>query len=96
VRRLLLFVAIVALLCWGVLTLDRRSARYRLKAAKHEKALLECAMLGRGEIGYESTNLKTRENNTYYMYHVEMNKKYDQAARFPWLSVAPDPPEPER
>ncbi len=28
-------------------------------------------------------------------YHVAMARKYRHAARFPWLSIAPDPPEPQ-
>ena len=28
-------------------------------------------------------------------YHDLMHRKYDRAARYPWLPVAPDPPEPE-
>jgi hypothetical protein len=28
-------------------------------------------------------------------YHLSLVEKYSQAARYPWLPVAPDPPEPE-
>jgi hypothetical protein len=28
-------------------------------------------------------------------YHAAMTAKYEHAARYPWLPVAPDPPEPE-
>ena len=28
-------------------------------------------------------------------WHIEMIRKYDRAARYPWLPVWPDPPEPE-
>jgi cytochrome c-type biogenesis protein CcmH/NrfG len=28
-------------------------------------------------------------------YHFKMAEKYARAARYPWLSVEPDPPEPE-
>jgi hypothetical protein len=28
-------------------------------------------------------------------YYDQMRKKYERAARYPWLPVAPDPPEPE-
>ena len=27
-------------------------------------------------------------------YHASLARKYERAARYPWLSVAPDPPEP--
>jgi hypothetical protein len=28
-------------------------------------------------------------------YHATMQHKYERAAQYPWLSVAPDPPKPE-
>ena len=28
-------------------------------------------------------------------YHAKMHAKYERAAAYPWLSVAPDPPKPE-
>ena len=28
-------------------------------------------------------------------YHAAMARKYERAARYPWLPVEPDPPEPE-
>lgn len=30
-----------------------------------------------------------------YDYEVAMRRKYERAARYPWLPVAPDPPEPK-
>jgi hypothetical protein len=27
-------------------------------------------------------------------YHAEMARKYEHAAKYPWLPVAPDPPDP--
>jgi hypothetical protein len=29
-------------------------------------------------------------------YHENLKRKYDRAARYPWLSIEPDPPAPER
>jgi hypothetical protein len=28
-------------------------------------------------------------------YYIDLIQKYERAARYPWLPVAPDPPEPE-
>jgi hypothetical protein len=28
-------------------------------------------------------------------YHYDLARKYEYAARYPWLSVEPDPPEPK-
>src|SRR3954464_961716 len=30
-----------------------------------------------------------------YRWHDRLEPKYERAARYPWLPVAPDPPEPE-
>ena len=30
-----------------------------------------------------------------FFYHAELANKYQDAARYPWLPVAPDPPEPK-
>jgi hypothetical protein len=30
-----------------------------------------------------------------FRYHFKMAEKYEWAARYPWLPVAPDPPEPK-
>ena len=31
-----------------------------------------------------------------YTYHAKLHDKYERAAAYPWLSVAPDPPKPEQ
>jgi hypothetical protein len=33
--------------------------------------------------------------NRLLKYHDLLSKKYARAARYPWLAVAPDPPEPD-
>jgi hypothetical protein len=37
----------------------------------------------------------TRPGDPVASYHDRLSWKYQQAARYPWLSVPPDPPEPE-
>lgn len=32
----------------------------------------------------------------FVSYHLELEKKYDSASRYPWLPVAPDPPSPPK
>jgi hypothetical protein len=36
-----------------------------------------------------------RKHLTLASFHGELRRKYERAARYPWLPVAPDPPEPE-
>jgi hypothetical protein len=34
-------------------------------------------------------------HNTLANYHGRLRRKYERAARYPWLPIAPDPPEPK-
>jgi len=126
VRRLMIAVAIVALILGAELT-RRRSAQFRLlarsyaSAAEFDGLILEGGTttfrLEDGQIrevhgsssiriptdegglvesaidptpGYDEDRLRRRAE-----YHDFLRRKYDRAARYPWLPVAPDPPEPE-
>lgn len=40
--------------------------------------------------GYDAANLRLRAD-----YHARLKRKYERATRYPWLPVAPDPPEPK-
>jgi hypothetical protein len=35
------------------------------------------------------------ESRLWHTHHHSLRLKYDRASRYPWLPVAPDPPEPE-
>jgi hypothetical protein len=43
-----------------------------------------------GSPGYDADSLRRRSE-----YHRRLRRKYERAARYPWLPVAPDPPEPK-
>ncbi len=43
----------------------------------------------------ESTQRRAKKRETRAAYHAALSAKYERAARYPWLPVAPDPPEPE-
>jgi hypothetical protein len=36
-----------------------------------------------------------RKNRTRARYHDALRLKYERASRYPWISVGPDPAEPE-
>ena len=83
IRRLMVAVAVVAapLACgaWAA----RRAATFREISAYHA---LEWSRI-------DTTG--TQEVDARAEWHRAMEMKYRDAARYPWLPVAPDPPEPE-
>jgi hypothetical protein len=83
VRRMMVAVAITGVgLGWQ---LDRRSASLRREAARHAG---DSSLVSLEEICNPATEAGK-------VYHRAMAEKYRHAARYPWLPVAPDPPEPE-
>lgn len=80
VRTLLIIVAIVGLICGGGETLRRRRANFRQEA--HDLRWAE----------YVEWHGERRPNVAEY--YNRLARKYEYAARYPWLPVAPDPPEP--
>jgi hypothetical protein len=99
-------VAMVAVLIGVGLEVARRSRRFARLTADHTKAALEYfhteMVLGGwppqfqnlspaelGRIGYLS------QVRAWVHYHSALTEKYERAARYPWLPVARDPPEPE-
>ena len=104
-RRWMIVVAIAAILIFG-LELDRRSRRFARLAAYHTNLALEhfgTLMAFGGEpppirdvppAGLGPTRYLHRAK-ALLNYHSVLTEKYQRAARYPWLPVAPDPPEPE-
>lgn len=81
VRRLMVGAALAGLVLGSFVELRRRSERFRQIASSY-------AALGRGRVcGFGSWDLAR--------YLAEMRMKYEWHARYPFLPVAPDPPEPE-
>jgi hypothetical protein len=60
----------------------------------------EAPFLGSEELAKRSRDLaasllaNAREPERKMAYYGALKRKYQRAARYPWLSVAPDPPEP--
>jgi hypothetical protein len=82
VRWLMLATATIAV---GIgLPLERRAASLRQEAARHSG---DSALVSIEEM-YNPTTEASR------VHHRAMAEKYYHAARYPWLPVAPDPPEP--
>jgi hypothetical protein len=93
VRRIMAAVAAVALIAGG-LRMRGLSVAYRELADSNttNEEFYRVALSGRFKLGHPSYERTFRDR---LVYHQLMRKKYDRAARYPWLPVWPDPPEPE-
>ena len=101
-RVLMIAVAVAALVPWGY-TLGRRSVAFAAKAqeceSKAEKGLIPLRASGFGPPNDAEIQLIKRHNEwneRFKEHHRRLALKYRRAARFPWLPVEPDPPEPAR
>jgi hypothetical protein len=98
-------VVIVAILLFG-LEMGRRSRRFARLATYHSNVALEhfgtLMAFGGGPppnrdvppAGLGPARYLHRAK-ALLNYHSELTEKYQRAARYPWLAVAPDPPEPD-
>ena len=98
VRRLMVAVAIMGSLSYG-LRLWILNRTYRLRAESHvarktEARGREAWAAKMAKSGYLSAPRASVEASKVE-YHDNMAIKYDHAARYPWLPVEPDPPEPK-
>ena len=84
IRRMMVAVAIVAVFQSWV---QRRSAYFWERA-------FSSFPLGVQRHGRDASR-EDRPRTLKGRYHFEMSEKYDQAASYPWLPIATDPPEPE-
>ena len=104
IRRMMVAVAIVALLLGGDVLRRKRSgylARADAEAARelesrakvkvYEGAIETSAAPSVAE-GYRHRVEMYRDEANH---HGRLRRKYARAARYPWLPVEPDPPEPE-
>jgi hypothetical protein len=86
VRRLMVAVALVAITFAIWIGLGRRRAQFH-KLANHHLALVQ--RMTTNSVFSESTFGRVMGR-----YHFDLYAKYERAARYPWLPVEPDPPEP--
>ena len=86
IRRLMIAVAVVGLIA-GVL-IDRER-RFREMADRHWKLWLE------NPASVVDSRIPNEAHARQSEHHRAMREKYERASRYPWLPVAPDPPEPE-
>jgi hypothetical protein len=93
VRRLIVLVAVVAVAFGVVGEPLRRRWRFE-KIARYHNAIFQARAVNEGlPLGPTQISWFPRTPKTYW--HMMMLIKYERAARYPWLPVWPDPPEPE-
>ena len=85
-RRWMVAVAILAVGLEATAALFRRHHALLQRAAYHEKI----------ERLVTDTAAQVRANAAIRDRHARLKEKYWRAARYPWLPVGPDPPEPEK
>jgi hypothetical protein len=97
-RRCLVFLAVVTVV-GATVALFRRHLALRQRAAYHEKnENLVTATVGELALAarWPKAAAQVRANAAIRDRHARLKEKYWRAARYPWLPVRPDPPEPEK
>jgi hypothetical protein len=93
-RRWMIAVAVVALLTGMAIELRLRRVRFHAMAAHYRDKEFN-PQFPYISITYKEWESLNRRWPSLRPHYVAMRKKYEFAERYPWLPVAPDPPEPE-
>jgi hypothetical protein len=89
VQRMMVWVAIAGMVT-GAAVLEGRRRIYASMAIKHAQEAYSCLT----DDGRKPQLFGTKRSGTW-QYHVSKARSFERAARYPWLRVEPDPPEPE-
>jgi hypothetical protein len=110
VRRMMIVVAIAAIAVWLPVILTRRAKYHRLAREFDTKVTVARALGPHGGVHANAVAIRVanvyvlRQEpgsgpfdcvGAHSDYYAAMKAKYERAARYPFLPVAPDPPEPE-
>jgi hypothetical protein len=90
IRRLMIMIVLVSLILAGLGLMRRREILLDRSAEHFGPAAMEGSLV-MTEDGPAYTNLSTEKGQ----WHEAMRRKYLYYGHRPWLSVPPDPPEPE-
>jgi hypothetical protein len=90
IRRLMMMIVLVSLALAGLGLMRRRELLLDRSAEHFGPAAMEGTLVMTDE-GPAYTNLRTEKGR----WHEAMRRKYDYYGHRPWLSVPPDPPEPD-
>src|SRR4051812_32035732 len=90
VRRMMVAVAILALLSW----VETRRTRFQDLSAKYARLEVTSSMFHGSVPDGDYLERRMKALAARRTYYAGLVRKYRRAERFPWLPVAPDPPEP--
>jgi hypothetical protein len=95
---MMMIVAIIALSLWAKFQIEARRSRFsQLVRQYYDQRMVASAFSYSGPGGAVMERLlKAYEvrRAAASAYYTELIQKYERAARYPWLPVAPDPPKP--
>jgi hypothetical protein len=106
-RRWMVAVAVIGLMIGGWVRLEQRRDYFLSLAQSHQKEVASYTARGmalKSRLGYTSGMTDKEIMHLYRVYdrmmdradhHESLARKYERAARYPWLPAVPDPPEPE-
>jgi hypothetical protein len=96
VRRLMVVVALAALLLGVIAGVENRRRSFLSLVDAHRAGMIAWEEGDPSETSRERFDLSGRKVSLKdHRWHLQMAEKYERAARYPWLPVAPDPPAPE-
>ncbi len=98
VRTLMIAVAVVGLTLGGLaglVRMEQRRQSFRALARNHQRQEIVNRLTLVGLVAHRAPKADTERHRTLAEYHRALNQKYTRAASYPWLQVAPDPPEPK-
>jgi hypothetical protein len=90
-RTMMAVVAVLAMSLGLFAWMEKRAVRFRA-LKDHHMVLFRPNHFPVGKVGLSTLEEESRRDQAWY--HFEMAKRYRAAALRPWLTVAPDPPEP--
>src|SRR4051812_43881044 len=96
-RRWVMLVVLVAVTMGAAEHLRRLRIVYREQVARHRALETSSRRIAGYATGLQRLGLEPRARpgpGRRTEYHAAMRRKYERAARYPWLPVPPDPPPP--
>jgi len=92
VRRLMVAVALVAILLGAGLQLEQLRDRYRAEALQYAQMEWVARATAWSRVRYVCDAVRNERRARHYG---ALKRKYDFASRYPWLPLTADPPAPE-
>jgi hypothetical protein len=95
-RRWMVVVAVVALGCAATILVKKRRERFVWISRLHTYAYPPISFVDVLTTSGLERERRLLLSTRVIAWHAQMAKKYEHAARYPWLPLEPDPPMPAR